>query len=747
MPFRNRILRTVVACCLLASATAAVASADDWVYVDDDYEPDVVEIDPCGEYGDDGAASRKKASDSEAPGGVGEYGYDEICERYGLSGWTTKQREAGTAIFQTVVEDYGLSGACAAGLIANMYSEGGFQYNSGETRTYSGLRYAFESDDDWTIPPAMAWYPALNGQMAGRVNYEVDGRSGVTGRPWLDFRTVKVGSDAYKVGEYPDENGCVGNWMVGGVGLFGETPYTIAVKYAYKYLDEHPEHTSYVDGERHVWDPSIQISMIFSTSNRVTQDYTPYLFPDLAYTEMPPSNWDHMAWFTCADEYAYEAAVAWQTCYGRGDVPTINERGQQRYCVAQKFLKMMMEELNGGKSYEPDEGKIRTWLGAAVGDDGALITSSIKKKTDEEECEDAAEGNVTSGEWVEQALMYARDSKYGYSQDRSYSKGTGKNLDCSSMVYWCLVKCGIASLNEQSLGHPLSFYTGSMDSTLQAAGFKRHDFTGSYDDVPVGAIMLTHIEGGRQHTEIYLGKIDPSTGLTSSSGVPYTIGAHQSEYGSKFGSEGDQPQIARGAAGKMAWFDPSWNDEVSGVPASYDWQCYYTPDDVVGAKGVALTDALLKGDVRGQSVTGSVEQLKGDTKRLSERQRMAINSSDYTPTAGYNWCAAWVTNVFSNAGFDAPGGNARDMYIWCTSSDYEDLKPGMIVVAPGGAPGGLCDEYGVPYGHVGIYIGEGRIRHNIGDIAVWDVADWVSFYTHDGYGVGWGWARGVDLSK
>ena len=88
----------------------------------------------------------------------------------------------------------------------------------------------------------------------------------------------------------------------------------------------------------------------------------------------------------------------------------------------------------------------------------------------------------------------------------------------------------------------------------------------------------------------------------------------------------------------------------------------------------------------------------------SGKQQAVVNACYSTPSPGQNWCAAWVTNVFRNAGVGYFGGNACDMFnAWCYSSDRSALQVGMIVADSShsgtGAPGLI-------YGHVGIYVGE-----------------------------------------
>lgn len=127
----------------------------------------------------------------------------------------------------------------------------------------------------------------------------------------------------------------------------------------------------------------------------------------------------------------------------------------------------------------------------------------------------------------------------------------------------------------------------------------------------------------------------------------------------------------------------------------------------------------------------------------SGKQQAVVNACYSTPSPGQNWCAAWVTNVFRNAGVGYFGGNACDMFnAWCYSSDRSALQVGMIVADSShsgtGAPGLL-------YGHVGIYVGGGIVMSNEGPITSKSLDSFISFYG-TGSGVRWGWLGGVVLS-
>jgi len=123
-------------------------------------------------------------------------------------------------------------------------------------------------------------------------------------------------------------------------------------------------------------------------------------------------------------------------------------------------------------------------------------------------------------------------------------------------------------------------------------------------------------------------------------------------------------------------------------------------------------------------------------------QSAVIDAASWTPSAGVGFCAAWVTNVFVNAGVGAIYGNACDMYwAYCYTSDLSAIQPGMIIAVP-------TEPYSyaaILYGHIGIYIGNGLVRHSAsGYVITQSLSSWISEY-----GVTstprWGWLGGIVL--
>mgnify|MGYP000857906509 FL=1 len=119
----------------------------------------------------------------------------------------------------------------------------------------------------------------------------------------------------------------------------------------------------------------------------------------------------------------------------------------------------------------------------------------------------------------------------------------------------------------------------------------------------------------------------------------------------------------------------------------------------------------------------------------SEVQKKIVDTAFITPSPGPGWCAMWVSQVYQNAGLGYIGGNANDMYRNYTfTSDRSKLKVGMLVAVESSSSGSTA---GLTYGHVGIYIGDGKVIDNIGHIRVTTLDDWIAtFCKHHPVGYG-----------
>lgn len=157
---------------------------------------------------------------------------------------------------------------------------------------------------------------------------------------------------------------------------------------------------------------------------------------------------------------------------------------------------------------------------------------------------------------------------------------------------------------------------------------------------------------------------------------------------------------------------------------------------------VAQLDSMTSEDFK-NSVGGSLTGGQ-DYASASDVQRRIVDACYRVPSPGAGWCAAWVTNVYRAAGLPAPSGNACCMYLnYCTSSNPDDLKVGMIVAYQQSKTSHGISNYGhLGYGHVGIYIGDGMVMSNLGSIVTETLEQFASS-RYSGCDVKWGYPPGV----
>ncbi len=150
-----------------------------------------------------------------------------------------------------------------------------------------------------------------------------------------------------------------------------------------------------------------------------------------------------------------------------------------------------------------------------------------------------------------------------------------------------------------------------------------------------------------------------------------------------------------------------------------------------------------------QHQQGGVTFLPGNAQITgsSRSQERVVSCCHAVPSPGAGLCAMWVSRVFAAAGFSYLGGNANDsgnandMYNrWCTSSNKDDLRVGMMVAVPTYSKNSM----GRIYGHIGIYVGNNTVMENVGNIASTNLDQWIAYYG-DTVSPRWGWAGGWAL--
>ena len=130
----------------------------------------------------------------------------------------------------------------------------------------------------------------------------------------------------------------------------------------------------------------------------------------------------------------------------------------------------------------------------------------------------------------------------------------------------------------------------------------------------------------------------------------------------------------------------------------------------------------------GSAAEGNLTQAQMDVIQI------ATNSDAYGIPARGGYCQAWAANVYGKAGFPIDNSSCARV-----SGERYGVSSDFTIVPPGAAVYGYSSS---KYGHVGIYVGGGLVYHNVGGVAVDNLADWVQKFN----GFCWGWQAGTDLT-
>ena len=130
-------------------------------------------------------------------------------------------------------------------------------------------------------------------------------------------------------------------------------------------------------------------------------------------------------------------------------------------------------------------------------------------------------------------------------------------------------------------------------------------------------------------------------------------------------------------------------------------------------------------------------------KREAELAVIGSNIQNAAYNTNYcvrNMCAAYVSYVFQNAGYNYIGGNANDMYWqYCNLSDRNAIRTGMIIAVASHDLTGM----GRRFGHVGVVVkdanGNFLVRDNVGCLRDVPIDQWIEDYNGI-MEVRWGWA-------
>ena len=123
-------------------------------------------------------------------------------------------------------------------------------------------------------------------------------------------------------------------------------------------------------------------------------------------------------------------------------------------------------------------------------------------------------------------------------------------------------------------------------------------------------------------------------------------------------------------------------------------------------------------------------------------QKKIVDLARQVPSPGPGLCSEWIADIYEHAGFRNVHTDACDYYWdYCKSTDYSQLKVGMVIAVPSHTH----TYMGSIYGHVCLYIGNNQVMDNVGQIRTLDMAYWLDYYSTS-YKPKWGWYDNVPLA-
>lgn len=190
------------------------------------------------------------------------------------------------------------------------------------------------------------------------------------------------------------------------------------------------------------------------------------------------------------------------------------------------------------------------------------------------------------------------------------------------------------------------------------------------------------------------------------------------------------------------------------------WSAGYATDPEYVSKVMSIINEnkLTKWDVKGSSANSNncVGDYDYNGKVTNMMQKVVDEATARAKASnGYdNSCEGWAEEVWTAATGLSRNNQISAYDAWMNfkvSTSKDNIPPGAMVYGSGThycVPGECYPEPQNPYGHVGIYLGNGKVADQGG---VQDLEAWIGWQSGDCHGqtgwFGWGWYNNVDLTK
>jgi len=134
----------------------------------------------------------------------------------------------------------------------------------------------------------------------------------------------------------------------------------------------------------------------------------------------------------------------------------------------------------------------------------------------------------------------------------------------------------------------------------------------------------------------------------------------------------------------------------------------------------------------------TIETISGTNQVQLDIAEIAQTSTDYGIVAQKGYCLGWVNDVYEAAGANTERKDCAycSGYYFGVSTNFDNIPIGAAVY------GESSTDAGKIYGHVGIYIGDGKVADNIGYVRITTLENWLDEYPNGC----WGWTSGTPIN-
>lgn len=248
----------------------------------------------------------------------------------------------------------------------------------------------------------------------------------------------------------------------------------------------------------------------------------------------------------------------------------------------------------------------------------------------------------------------------------------------------------------------------------------------------------------------------------------FCIGIHESYFGTSniantkgnFFGWGAYDWDPGGSAVKFADMSAGIEDVSSGLkqyvtPGTWQYQRIqangYDPGTIDGIGSLYASDPNWATAVKQHmtNIFGMTGDVLDSSANASDMQKKIVEIASSQDTLGNKggYCQAWVADVYAKAGQSrsSKACASEAANAWVVSKDKNNIPLGACVYGHSyiRANGSQAMCGGHEAGHVGIYIGDGKVASNVGGIKIESLDSWTGTYGWKG----WGWNGGTDYSK